>query len=325
MTTDRTSNDAQRCGLSRLKRRQFLELAGVAGAAFPCIRRALGAGISRPVLSIGLTADPQYADKNPAGTRFYRQSIRKLESVVSHFNRLELAFCVNLGDLIDGEWRNYDAILETLAASRHRFHHVLGNHDFEVSSDLKARVPARLGLARRFYAIERAGWCFAMLDTTDVSLYAHPESTPEHAEAATALKRLADAGAANAQTWNSALSGRQLQWLDAVSKAAANEGRRVIVFAHHPVHPDDAHTVWNASDVLDVLDRNRNIVAWFNGHNHAGAFAVRNGVPFVTIEGMVETRDANAYAVLNLYAKHFELVGHGRQTSRTAPFGPDVS
>ncbi|HOY60731.1 MAG TPA: metallophosphoesterase, partial [Verrucomicrobiota bacterium] len=230
MTTDRTSSGAQPCELSRLKRRQFLVLAGVAGAGFPCIRRTFGAGITRPVLSIGLIADPQYADKDSAGTRFYRQSVGKLESVVSHFNRLELAFCVNLGDLIDREWKNYDAILEALAASRHRFHHVLGNHDFEVSSDLKARVPARLGLAQRFHAIERAGWCFVMLDTTDVSLYAHPESTPEHAEAAVALKRLADTGAANAQTWNSALGGRQLRWFDAVSKAAANEGRRVIVF-----------------------------------------------------------------------------------------------
>ncbi len=277
------------------------------------------------MLSIGLIADPQYADVDPAGTRFYRQSIGKLAEAVNHFNRLEIAFCVNLGDLIDREWRSYDAILETLAASRHRFHHVLGNHDFEVSSDLKARVPARLGLTRRFYAVERAGWCFAMLDTTDVSLYAQPESTPDHAEAAAALKRLADSGAANAQTWNSAISGRQLQWLETASKAAAKEGRRVIVFAHHPVHPDGAHNLWNVPEVLGVLDRNRNIVAWFNGHNHAGAFAVRNGVPFVTLDGMVETRDANAYAVLNLYAKHFELVGHGRQSDRTAAFGPDVS
>ncbi len=102
----------------------------------------------------------------------------------------------------------------------------------------------------------------------------------------TGLKRLTDSGAANAQTWNSALSELQLRWLEAVSRAAAKERRRVIVFAHHPVHPDGAHTLWNVPEVLDVLDRNRNIVAWFNGHNHAGACAVRNGVPFVTIEGM---------------------------------------
>jgi hypothetical protein len=58
---------------------------------------------------------------------------------VDHFNSRPLDFCVNLGDTIDREWRSYDAILAPLAASRHRWEHVFGNHDFALLDGEKTR------------------------------------------------------------------------------------------------------------------------------------------------------------------------------------------
>jgi len=302
-----------------MHRRHFLATTALAAAGSAVIHPVtLRAG--EPTLSLGLVADAQYADAESVGTRFYRHSIAKLTEAVTHFNRLDLAFCVNLGDLIDRDWKSYDAITEPLAASRHPFHHVLGNHDFEVAADYKTRVPSRLGLAQRYYARTCGAWCFVVLDTTDVSPYAHPESTPAHAEALAALKALAGTGARNAQTWNGAVSDRQLQWFETTCRSAASAGRRVLVFAHHPVHPEGDHNVWNSPRLLELVDRNKNVVAWLNGHNHAGAFAVRDGVPFLTLKGMVETRDSNAYAVARLHADRLEILGHGREPSRTIPF-----
>jgi len=303
-----------------MQRRRFLALATAAVAGSPILRPAVGRAAGQPTLRIGLIADAQYADVEASGTRHYRRSLDKLAEAVSRFDQLGLAFCLNLGDLIDRGWEHFDAILAALAASSHRFHHVLGNHDFEVPGECKARVPARLGLTQRQYVLEQAGWSVVVLDTNDVSVYAHPESTAAHGEAVAAFQRLANTGARNAQTWNGALSDRQLQWMEAACQSAARAGRRVIVVAHHPVYPDDAHNVWNSARVLEVLDRNRNAVAWLNGHNHAGAFGMRNGVPFITLKGMVETRDTNAYAVLNLHADRLELVGYGREPSREVKF-----
>jgi manganese-dependent ADP-ribose/CDP-alcohol diphosphatase len=303
-----------------MHRRRFLATTAVAVAGSPFVGPAFLRAADPPALSLGLVADPQYADAPAAGTRFYRQSIAKLTEVVAHFNQRDLAFCVNLGDLIDRDWRSYDAILAPLAKSRHPFHHALGNHDFEVAPADKPRVPARLGLAQRWYAVERSAWCFVVLDTNDVSLHAHPEKTPPHDEAVAELKRFAATGARNAQTWNGAVGDRQLRWFEATCQAASKAGQRVIVFAHHPVYPDGEHNAWNATRLLEALDRHRNVVAWLNGHNHAGALGVQAGVPCITLKGMVETEGTNAYAVAHLHADRLELVGHGREPSRELPF-----
>jgi len=305
-----------------MRRRQFLALTPVIAAGWPWIRPANARADGEPGLSIGLIADAQYADAEPGGTRYYRASLRKLEEAVAHFQGLDLAFCVSLGDLIDRDWRSYDTILAPLEGLRHPIHHVLGNHDFEVAPDRKPAVPRRLGLTRRYAALDRGAWCFVLLDTTEVSLFAHAASTPEHAEAAAALQALKETGASNAQTWNGAVSERQLDWFDATCRSAAKAGRRVIVFAHHPVYPENNHNAWNSARILEAIDRHPNVVAWFNGHNHAGGFGVRNGVPFITLRGMVETPDANAYAVLHVHADRLELAGHGREPSRVCGLGP---
>ena len=56
------------------------------------------------------------------------------------------------------------------------------------------------------------------------------------------------------------------------------------------------------------------------GHNHAGAFGLRDGVPFITLQGMVETEQTNAYAMAHLYSDRIQLVGQGCEPSRVLPF-----
>src|SRR4051812_1636540 len=87
---------------SMISRRAFLAVT----ASFPAIVSAA----EKPVLNLGLVADPQYADLDPWGTRCYRQSIGKLAAAINHFNGQELDFCVNVGDAIDQKWQSFDPI-----------------------------------------------------------------------------------------------------------------------------------------------------------------------------------------------------------------------
>jgi manganese-dependent ADP-ribose/CDP-alcohol diphosphatase len=296
-----------------ISRRKFL----AAGAlALPFISR----GATKPALSIGLVADPQFADIPPIGTRHYRQSIGKLTEAVEHFNGQELDFCVNAGDFIDRFWASFDEISKPLAKSRHKFHHLLGNHDFDLLDSFKSRVPERLGMPQRYYSVMRPGFCFAMLDTTDVSPYSHPKDSPETAEANARLMEYAAKRAPNAQSWNGALSDRQLAWFEETCKTAAAQNQKVIAFAHHPILPAAIHTAWNSDAVLRIIERNKNVVAWFNGHNHAGDFAIHHQVPCTTLKGMVETPDTNAYSVARIFEDRLELTGHDREPSRELRF-----
>ena len=277
-------------------------------------------GASRELFSIGLVADAQYADVPDKGTRFYRASIGKLGAAVEHFNRTDLAFCVHLGDLIDREWRSFDEITRPLSASRHRWHQLLGNHDFDVLDTEKPRVPERLGMKWRYGAFDHGGLRFVVLDTNDVSTYAHPAGAPERAAAERELARLQAAKVRQAKPWNGGVGVEQLAWFDRELTAARKNGQRVIVFAHHPVWPDNDHNVWNAPEVLTVLDRHPHVVAWLNGHNHAGAFGERNGVSFVTLKGMVETAATTAYAITRFLPDRLILEGQGREPSRELKF-----
>ena len=297
-------------------RRQFLKTAAVAAASAPFIAR----GAAQAAFEIGLVADAQFADIDAKGTRFYRQSIAKLGAAVEHFNGRDLDFCLHLGDLIDREWRSFDEITRPLARSRHRFHHLLGNHDFEVLDEFKPRVPGRMGMERRYSFFDHRGFRFAILDTNDVSTYAHAPGTPENTVAVAELARLQAAKLPQAKPWNGGLGAAQLAWLDRACREAGTQRLKVIILAHHPVLPAAEHTLWNPADALALVERHRHVVAWLNGHNHAGAFAERGGVPFVTMRGMVETPDTTAFATARVFPDRLVLTGHGREPSRELVF-----
>lgn len=299
-----------------MTRRRFLRTATAALGAAPFVSRAATAA----GFEIGLVTDAQYADIDARGTRFYREGLPRIAAAAEDFGRRDLAFCVNLGDLIEKEWTSFDAMLAPLAASRHRWHHLLGNHDFDVPAAMKSKVPARLGLAARFYAFDHGAFRFVALDSNDVSTYAHPTGTSAQTSASAELARLQSAGLTQAKPWNGGIGPMQLAWLDRTCTDARHRGLKTILFAHHPVAPDDSHLIWNATDVLDVIRRHRHVVAWFNGHNHAGAFEIRDDVPFVTLQGMVETAGTTAYATAQILADRIVLTGHGREPSRELIF-----
>ena len=298
-----------------MHRREFM-------AASACTLAApfIASGASEPLLKVGLVADAQYADIESKGTRFYRESIGKLTAAVDHFNGLPLDFCVHLGDLIDREWNSFDAILKVLTPSQHRFHHLLGNHDFEVLEALKPKVPGRMGMQRRYSHFDQGGFRFIILDTTEVSTYATVKDSAEQKAAEAELQRLEALKLAHAKAWNSGIGEAQLKWFDAACEGAGKAGLKVIVFAHHPVLPEGTHNVWNNQEVVKVIERHPQVVAWLNGHNHAGGYAERNGVPFITMHGMVETVDTTAFAVAELHADRLVIAGHGREPSREIVF-----
>ena len=296
-------------------RRGFLKATLLAAAAPAIVRGAVQSGFE-----IGLVADAQFADIADKGTRFYRNSLKKLGDAVEHFNGRNLDFCAHLGDLIDREWRSFDEITRPLAASRHRWHHLLGNHDFDVLDELKAKVPGRLGMEQRYRFFDHREFRFVILDTNDVSTYAHAAGSAERTAAAAALQRLEVEKVRQAKPWNGGIGAAQLAWFDRTCTAARTDRRKVIVLAHHPVAPENEHNVWNSPAVLKLIERHSHVVAWLNGHNHAGNFAEHAGVPCVTMRGMVETAATTAFATARIMADRMVITGRGREPSRELVF-----
>ncbi len=274
---------------------------------------------SAPLFRFGVIADPQYADLEPNLTlnRYPANSLVKLRAAIEEFNRHDLAFVVTLGDIIDREWKSFDAVLPVYEALRHRKHFLLGNHDFAVAPTHLDSVSARVGMPSAYYDFVHSGYRFIALDGNEISLFAPPEGDPRRQEAKDLMKALESAGALNGQRWNGAIGDTQYGWLAAKLRETEAAGEKVIILNHYPIFPDNAHNALNSDRMLALLAEHDHVVAYLSGHNHAGNFGVSGGTCFVNFKGMVDTEDTSAYAIASIYEDRLEITGFDRETSRT--------
>ena len=83
--------------------------------------------------------------------------------------------------------------------------------------------------------------------------------------------------------------------------AAKSQKQKVIIFSHIPLRPlDDAHNLWNNLDILNIIEESSQVVAFINGHNHAGNYVYKNGIHYITCFGMVDTK-INSFGILHLF------------------------
>ncbi|WP_367875058.1 metallophosphoesterase [Luteolibacter sp. Populi] len=296
-----------------MNRRTFLSSAAAAGA-LP--RLAAAADETEPLLRFGLISDAQYADADAEGERHYRSTPEKLKRAVEALHGEKLAFTLHMGDFIDRDFKSFDVMLPLLAGLEHPVHHLLGNHDYSVADTEKPRVVSTLGMPHDYYTFRSKGIRFVMTDTNDVSIYRCPATSPETAKAAELLAQLEAAKAPGGKKWNGGFSSTQLTWLERELAAADAAKERVIVCGHHPLVPADMHQAWNHAEILAVLERHPCVMAWFNGHNHAGDFVERNGLPYVTFRSMLHHPENTAYSIVEVHADRVLIRGFGREVSR---------
>ncbi|WP_404710229.1 metallophosphoesterase [Sphingomonas sp. MMS24-J13] len=273
---------------------------------------AVPALAEQPLFSIGAIADCQYADEPDAPPRLYHTAPGKLAAAVADFNRRKLAFAVHLGDFIDKDMKSYDALLPIAGKLRHPWRFVLGNHDFGVDDADKARVPARLGMPARYHRFVNHGWMFIVTDGNGLSAYAWPQGSAElaHSMAVHAVHY------PDKPLWDGAIDEAQMDWIDARLSEADRRGLKVMLFSHFPLWPENPHNLWNAPDVIALLERHPSVKVWLDGHNHEGNYGLRDGIHYVNLKAMLDTEET-AYAVLDFFADRVELHGIGRQQSMT--------
>ena len=189
-----------------------------------------------PSLRVGLITDLHYADKAPAGTRHYRETLAKLEEAAGQFERDEPTFLVELGDLIDAadsvdvEQGYLTTINREFSAICKDRHYVLGNHCVDMLN--KEEFLGGVEQEKSYYSFDRGGVHFVVLDSCFRS-----DGEPY--------------GRKNFQWTDANIPVAELQWLEA--DLAASD-KPVIVFAHQRLDVSDNHGVKNNADVRRVLE-----------------------------------------------------------------------
>ena len=259
--------------------------------------------------SFGAIADCQYCQAPDRGVRKYSASKEKLKKCVKHFNQEDLSFVIHLGDFIDRNFSNFDDLLPIYNSLDAPGYHVLGNHDFEVADEYKEIVPKKLGMPSKYYDFKIKNWRFLCLDGNDLSFIAYPKGSQGYQESEVYYRE----NKIRSPKWNGGVGAEQMSWIREVLQSAEGSQEKVILFSHFPVYPQDPHNLWNAKEVISLLEEFSCVKAYINGHNHKGKYGVKNGIHYLTCKGMVDS-DTTAYSIVRVYHDRLEISGYGRES-----------
>ena len=266
------------------------------------------------ILSFGLIADVQYCECKSLGSRFFSNSLTKLNEAINDLNNTNIDFIVNLGDLIDRDFKSFEPVMEMLKKSDKRIYHVLGNHDFTVKNRYKKKVRDILTGEESYYSFTKQGFRFIALNTCEISTYYGPLLSA--IKATRIIDKLKSEGYPNSFEWNGEMSKKQIEWFKSELAEAQDRDEHVLVFSHHTIEPAGTHNVYNRNEILEIISEYDNIIAWFCGHDHSGGYSNLNRIHFVTMKGMVETPDRNAWAVVEIYHNKLWIKGRGMEKSQ---------
>ena len=282
-----------------MKRGEFIRIISGGVVMFAVGRSAKAAtkgGVKRgrKTLRFGIFTDSHFSDTPTRGTRFYRDSENKMREAIETFNRSDLDFIIELGDMkdmppsadpkqtlqdlarIEGVFREFDGAT----------YHALGNHDMDSISKeefLAATTNTGRAKGRSYYSFVARGVRCIVLDANFNS-----DGTPY---------------CRGNFDWKSAMiPAEQLQWLD--EELSAHPKQPTLVFLHQLLDSfsniNKNVCVNNADAVREILERHSQVRAVFQGHHHAGHYSHRAGIHYITLQGMIERAAPthNSYAIV---------------------------
>lgn len=266
--------------------------------------------ISKPIIRFGIISDCHYADREPAGTRYYRQSIGKLNEAIEKMNQEKVDFVIELGDFKDQDATPDETktlgYLQTIETVFQNFkgptYHVLGNHDMDgISKQQFLGIAENTGIpkGKSYYSFNRKGFHFIVLDgnfTKEQKNYDHGNFS-----------------------WDDAcISDQELEWLKADLEA---NRLPVIVFIHQML--DDSknpkQAVQNAPEVRKILENSGKVIAVFQGHVHEERYNLINKIHYYSVNALVEgpNPEDNSYCIVEAAKnKDLKIRGFRKSTDR---------
>ena len=300
-----------------ISRRRFLGFTGTFATGLLFSPDLLAKSGEIPVVRFGMLSDVHYADREPAGARFYRQSLGKVQECIDRMNQEKLDFAIEMGDFKDQDAVPNEAntlkYLTTIESVLQKFngptYHVLGNHDMDGISKLQllerienTDIPA----TESYYSFNQKGIHFVVLDgnfTSEGKEYDHGNFS-----------------------WDDALiPAIQVNWL---KDDLESNKLPVIVFIHQML--DDSknvkQAVQNAGEVRGILEQSGRVLCVFQGHVHEERYNLINGIHYYSVNAVVDGdgHENNAYMIVDIYKDgSLTIDGYRRATDREMKMNKD--
>jgi predicted phosphodiesterase len=293
-----------------ISRRRFLGITGTIAAGFLLTPDLMAGNAEKPMVRFGMLSDIHYADREPAGTRFYRQSLAKMNECIDRMNLEKPDFIIELGDFKDQDAVPNEAntlkYLSDIESAFRRFngptYHVLGNHDedgISKSQFLERVENTGIPKTKSYYSFDVKGIHFVVLDgnfTKDGEEYDHGNFS-----------------------WDDTMIPEvQMDWLKNDMK---NCRLPTIVFIHQMI--DDSvnakQAVLNAAEVRKVLEQSERVFCVFQGHVHEERLNTINGINYYSVNAMADGDgpENNAYMIVDVFKDgRLNIEGFRRSTNR---------
>ena len=271
----------------------------------------VGRSLGKPLLRFGMTTDSHYANREHGGTRYYRESIEKMQAFIDVANSEKVDFIVHLGDFKDQDavpdserTLEYLKLLEsTYGQFKGPKYHVLGNHDMDSISkgDFLAHVEnTGISTERSYYSFERNGFRFIVLDANF-----RADSTPY------------DRG--NFDWKDTNIPTAEVNWLENELKVS---DKPVIIFVHQllEIVEEGPYGIRNQAEIRRLLESSGKVVTVFQGHIHKERYHVINGINYYTMNAMVDFSgpENNSFALIDTFANGDMVInGYKRVSNRT--------
>lgn len=162
------------------------------------------------IIKFGLFADTQYADCPSQNTRYYREALQKLDTCIEYFNRQEVQFTINLGDITDRKNSDLEVIKQHLSQLNHKIYHLTGNHDYKDITN-NSVLYKQLDMPSEYYSFKKGDWVFIMLNTNEIASYANIAGTPKENEWNRMQEQIKQIKGKYAYEWNGGISEKQMK------------------------------------------------------------------------------------------------------------------
>jgi len=239
----------------------------------------------QPAVRFGLVTDVHYADRPPAGTRNYRESLAKLARASEQFTKDRVDFVAELGDFIDSapsleeEQGFLGKVNEVFAAMPGKKHYVLGNHC--VRALTKGEFLELVGRKDSFYSFDVGKFHFVVADACFRS-----DGVPY--------------GRGNFDWKDAYVADSEIEWLKA---DLATAKKPTVVFVHQRLDEGNPYGAKNASQVRELFAQSGHVLAVFQGHHHKNDYREIGGVHFCTMMAVIEGTGPvnNAFARVDVF------------------------
>lgn len=249
-------------------------------------------------LDFSIFTDVHYDPKKQINTS---KGIKGEESVINFpklVDKLKITkqdFAVNLGDLVEAEpKKSFTRILKKLKEIKYPVFHVVGNHELELLSTKELKNI--LNLKKLNYSTEINGYKLIFLNAFDMKA-----SKPDRRRESRII--------------GGNLSEKQMAWLK--NELTTTKGK-AIIFIHKllsnqklesnpiwSIAPERYTKVENASEIREILEKSKKVLAVFQGHIHQNSMVKINNIPYFSIQGFCQNKN---YSFKQKASKSFATV-----------------